>query len=145
MITFKEYSHEFDDVAESVGLTEEEQSILNEVLDTAARIKKKQQFMRRSARIQMAKKIQSRRLASKDRLTARAKQRARNLLIKRLYQGRSRSEIPIAQRKQVDLKLSKMKGSIKRISGKLLRRVKQEDIARKSGKKLAKFNAGSGL
>jgi hypothetical protein len=145
MITFKEYSHEFDDVAESVELTEEEQSILNEVLDTAARIKKKQQFKRRSARIQMAKKIQSRRLASKDRLTARAKQRARNLLIKRLYQGRSRSEIPIAQRKQVDLKLSKMKGSIKRISGKLLRRVKQEDIARKSGKKLAKFNAGSGL
>jgi hypothetical protein len=126
-------------------LTEEEQSLINEVLDTSARIKKRQQFQRRRAKIQMAKRVQSRRLASTSRLKTRAKQRARNLLIKRLYQGRSRSQIPIAQRKQVDQKLSKMKRAVIRISTKLLRRVKQEDIARKSGKKIGKFNAGSSL
>lgn len=145
MITFKEYSSEFDEVLESVEITEEEQSLINEVLDTAARLKKKQQFVRRRARIQLAKKVQSRRLADPQRLKTRARQRARNLLIKRLYQGRSRSEIPIAQRKQVDQRLGKMSGAVKRISGKLLRRVKQEDIARKSKKKLPKFNTQSGF
>lgn len=146
MITFKEYSIEFDEVVESVELTEEEQSELNEVLDSSARIKRRQQFIRRKARISMARKVQSRRLAGTDRLKNRAKVRARNLLIKRLYQGRSRSEIPLAQRKQVDQKLARMKNTVKRISTKLLRRVKQEDIARKtkggSGRKLGKFNPG---
>lgn len=142
MLKFKEYSQEFDQVAESVELTDEEMSELNEVLDTSARIKKKQQFIRRSARIAMARKVQQRRFASPERLKLRSKQRARNLLIRRLYQGRTRSQIPLAQRKQVDIRLGRMKGAVNRISQKLIRRVRQEDIARKTrNKSLPKFNA----
>ena len=145
MLKFKEYSQEFDEVVESIQLTEEEVSELNEVLDTAARVKKKQQFIRRGARIAMARKVQQHRFASPERLKLRSRQRARSLLIKRLYQGRSRSQIPLAQRKQVDIKLGRMKNAINRISQKLIRRVRQEDIARKSHQKrlLPKFNQAS--
>jgi len=144
MLKFKEYSQEFDLELESVQLTDEEVSELNEVLDTSARIKRKQQFIRRGARIAMARKVQQRRFASPERLKLRSKQRARNLLIRRLYQGRSRSEIPIAQRKQVDIKLSRMKNAVNRISQKLIRRVRQEDIARKTkNRSLPKFDSKS--
>lgn len=132
MLKFKEYSQEFDVIADSVELTDVELTSINEVLDTSARIKKKQQFIRRSARIQLARKMQAHRLASSDRIKSRAKTRARNILIKRLYQGRSRSDIPLTQRKAVDLKLAKMKGTVARLSRKLIRRVKQDDIRRKT-------------
>lgn len=145
MLKFKEYSQEFDIVAESVQLTDEQVSELTEVLDTSARIKRKQQFIRRGARIAMARKVQQRRFASPERLKLRARQRARNLLIRRLYQGRNRSQIPIAQRKAVDTKLGRMKNAVNRISQKLIRRVRQEDIARKSHQRriLPNFNASS--
>lgn len=136
MLNFKEYSIELDAVLESVQLTEEEQQQLDEVLDTAQRLKRKQAFVRRRARIALARKLQAKRLATPERLKARAKLRAKALLIKRLYQGRSRADIPLSQRAQVDKKLQMMKGSIKRISAKLLRRVKQDDIARKTGRKV---------
>lgn len=142
MISFKEYSDEFDTTVESVELTDEELSQINEVLDTSARIKKRQSFIRRKARLAMQRKVQSRRLADTKRLRQRSKMRARNLLIRRLYQGRSRSQIPISQRKQVDLKLKKLSRAVTRISNKLIRRVRQEDIAKKTGRKLPKFNAG---
>lgn len=135
MLKFKEYSTELDAVLETVELTEEEQQQLAEVLDTSQRLKRKQAFVRRRARISLARKLQAKRLATPERLKARAKLRAKALLIRRLYQGRTRSEIPLSQRAQVDKKLQMMKGSIKRISTKLLRRVKQDDIARKSGQK----------
>lgn len=135
MLNFKEYSIEIDVVSESVELTEDEQQQLDEVLDTSQRLKRKQAFVRRRARIALARKLQSKRLATPERLKARAKLRAKSLLIKRLFQGRTRSEIPLSQRAQVDKKLQMMKGSIKRISTKLLRRVKQDDIARKTGRK----------
>ncbi len=140
MISFKEYSDEIDVACESVELTDEELSQLTEVLDTSARIKKRQQFIRRKARLAVQRKAQSRRLADTGRLRERAKRRARNLLIRRLYQGRSKAQIPLSQRKQVDLKLKKLSRAVTRISSKLIRRVRQEDIARKTKRKLPKFN-----
>lgn len=144
MLKFKEYSQEFDLQLESVQLTDEEMLQINEVLDTSARIKRRQQFIRRGARVAMARKVQQRRFASPERLKLRSRQRAKNLLIRRLYQGRSRSEIPLAQRKQVDIKLGRMKNAVTRISQKLIRRVRQEDIARKTkNRNLPKFDSKS--
>lgn len=143
MLRFKEYSEEFDTIANSVELTEEEQHEINEVLDTAARIKKRQQFINRKSRIALARKVQARRLASLDRIKTRAHQRARSMLIKRLYNGRTRSEIPLAQRKAVDTKLGRMRNAIDRMSLKLIRRVRQDDIRRKSHANLGiKFDDG---
>ena len=132
MLNFKEYSKELDDIAESVILTEEELTQLDEVLNTSARLKKRQFFIRTKARRMMQRKLQSKRLATPTRLKGRAKNRAKALLIRRLFQGRTRSQIPISQRQQVDKKLAMMKGAIARISTKLLRRVKQDDIASKT-------------
>lgn len=144
MLRFTEYSKEFDTIVDSVELDNEELEQINEVLSTAARIKKKQDFIRRKARIQLARKIQSRKFATKDRLLIRAKKQARAVLIKRIFSGKTRSDIPLAQRAVVDARLSRMKGSVNRIANKLLRRVRQEDIARKTGKKLQKFTKTAG-
>lgn len=133
MLKFKEYSTELDAVVETTDLAEDEIKQLDEVLDTAARLKKKQFFLRRKAKNALARKLQAKRLASTERLKGRATNRAKSVLIKRLFQGRSRSEIPLSQRAAVDAKLAKMKGTIKRVAGKLLRRVKADDIARKTG------------
>ena len=143
MLTFKEYSEELNIIADSVELTEEEQQEINEVLDTAARIKKRQKFINRKSRIALARKIQANRLASPDRIKTRAQIRARNLLIKRLYHGRSRSDIPLAQRKAVDTKLGRMKNTIDRLSRKLIRRVKNDDIRRKTNAVVGNFDTGS--
>jgi hypothetical protein len=132
MLNFKEYSQELDVVAETIELTTEELQQIDEVLDTAGRLKRKASFIRRKARISLARKMQAKRLATPDRLKGRAKNRAKSVLVKRMYQGRSISQIPISQRKQVSARLARMKGSIKRLSTKLLRRVKQDDIARKT-------------
>ena len=145
MLQFKDYSKELDEVAETTELSQEELQQLDEVLDTHQRFKKRQSFIRRKARMSLARKLQSKRLASNDRLKARAKNRAKALLIKRLYQGRSRSQIPISQRAQLDKRMAMLKGAVKRISTKLLRRVKQDDVARKSGVKKPKSNSNSGV
>ena len=145
MLKFKDYSKELDEVIETTELSQEELQQLDEVLDTSSRIKKRQQFIRRKARLSLARKMQSKRLATPDRLKARARNRAKSLLIKRLYQGRSRSEIPLSQRAQVDKKLAMLKGAVKRISAKLLRRVKQQDIARKTGRKLGGSSSSGAL
>jgi hypothetical protein len=137
MLNFKEYSQELDAVAETVELTQEELSQLDEVLDTTARLKRKALFKRRGARIALARKLQAKRLATPDRLKKRSRLRAKGILIKRLFQGRTMSEIPISQRAQVSKKLERLKGTISRVSTKLLRRVKQDDIARKTGKKVS--------
>lgn len=144
MLKFKEYSEELDSMLETIELTQEELSQLDEVLDTSARLKRRAQFKRRGARIALARKMQSKRLATPDRLKARAKMRAKSLIIKRLFQGRSVSQIPLSQRQQVSKKLAMMKGSIKRISTKLLRRVKQDDIARKTGHRAKNKSSSSG-
>jgi hypothetical protein len=137
MLNFKEYSQELDAVAETVELTQEELSQLDEVLDTTARLKRKALFKRRGARIALARKLQAKRLATPDRLKKRSRLRAKGILIKRLFQGRTMSEIPISQRAQVSKKLERLKGTISRVSTKLLRRVRQDDIARKTGKKVS--------
>ena len=145
MLNFKDYSKELDEVIETTELSQEELQQLDEVLDTSARLKKRQQFIRRKARLSLSRKMQSKRLATPDRLKARAKNRAKSLLIKRLYQGRSRSDIPLSQRAQVDKKLAMLKGAIKRISTKLLRRVKQQDVARKTGQKVKSSGSAGAL
>ncbi|MFZ9472699.1 MAG: hypothetical protein ACO26H_03275 [Sediminibacterium sp.] len=144
MLKFKDYSTQLDEVMQSIELSAEELLQLDEVLDTSERIKKRQQFVRRKGRLALARKIQSKRLATTDRLKARARNRAKSLLIKRLFQGRSRSQIPLSQRAQVDKKLAMLKGAVKRISTKLLRRVKQQDIARKSGKSIKDTGTNAG-
>jgi hypothetical protein len=140
MLKFKEYSEQFDELAESVELTEEEQSELNEVMNTSARLKRRNQFINRKARLKMQRKVQRMRLADSPRIKNRSIRRAKGLIIKRIYQGRSRSEIPLPQRSQVDKKLLQLRSAVNRLSQKLIRRVRQEDQMRHSKGKLKKFN-----
>lgn len=140
MLKFKEYSEQFDELAESVVLTEEEQSQLDESLSTSARLRRRNQFINRRARLKMQRKIQRMRLADAPRIKNRSTRRAKNLIIKRIYQGRNRSQIPLTQRSQVDKKLEQLRPAVNRLSLKLIRRVRQEDQLRRNKKKLPKFN-----
>ena len=137
MLNFKQYSEEFDLVTDEIEVTDEElDSILEDRFDMNHRLQKRLSFKRRKAKLRLAKKIQSNRLATPDRLKNRAQQRARNVLIRRFYQGRNRGDIPLSMRRSVDARLANMKSSVKRIAQKLLRRVKLDDIARKTHRKI---------
>jgi hypothetical protein len=140
MLKFKEYSEQFDELAESVELTEEEQSHINEALSTSARLRRRNQFINRRARLKMQRKVQRMRLADSPRIKNRSVRRAKGLIIKRIYQGRSRSQIPLTQRGQVDKKLEQLRPAVNRLSLKLIRRVRQEDQMRRTHGKLQKFN-----
>lgn len=132
MLKFKEYSLEFDAVAESIVLTDEEVTSVNEVMNLNKRLIKQNRIVRRRSRLTLQRKLQNMRVASPKRLNARARQRARRLIIQRLYNGRSRSQIPNAQRAQLDIRLKRMQGGIKSTSQRLLYRVRQDDRSRKT-------------
>lgn len=132
MLKFKEYSLEFDAVVESIVLTDEEVTSVNEVMNLNKRLMKQNRIVRRRSRLTLQRKLQNMRVASPKRLNARARQRARRLIIQRLYNGRSRSQIPNAQRAQLDIRLKRMEGGINATSQRLLRRVRQDDRSRKT-------------
>ena len=142
MLNFKEYSVQFDTMVESIILTAEElNSIEERVKHTHThqepanfnqRILKQNRTVRRRSRLTLQRKIQNMKIASPARLQNRSMQRARRLIIQRLYNGRSRSQIPLAQRKQLDVRMKRMQGGVKSTAYRLLRRVRQDDRSRKT-------------
>lgn len=131
---FKEYSQEFDAELALVEFTEEELIQLDEVLDTRARLKKAQSLRRHKAQINIGRKRAAKRLASMDKIKKRALGRAKRRLISRLTQGRGKAQLSYGGRQQLEKRLARMKGGISRLAVKLIRQVKQDDIAKLKGK-----------
>lgn len=135
MLNFKEYSTIVDE-AINEEIAEELASISEDRNDMNHRLMRRMGFKRNKYRLRLAKKIQSKRMATPARLKSRAEQRARNVLIRRYYNGRNRGQIPLSMRRSVDMRLAGMKSSVQRIAQKLMRRVKLDDISRKTHRKV---------
>ena len=131
---FKQYSQEIDAELALVEFTEEELVQLDEVLDTRARLKKAQSLRRNKAKIALGRRRASKRLATSDKIKKRAVGRARRRLISRLTQGRGKSKLSYGGRQQLEKRLARLKGGIQRLAVKLVRQVKQDDIAKLKGK-----------
>ena len=101
-----------------------------EALTPKQRMKMKIAFKKNKAKIALGRKKAAKKLASPDQLKKRAEKQARNLLLKKILKDRSKDDLSFAQKQEIEKKLDKKKGAIKKIAKKLLPVVKAKDRAK---------------
>lgn len=101
-----------------------------EALTPKQRMKMKIAFKKNKAKIALGRKKAAKKLASPDQLKKRAEKQARNLLLKKILKDRSKDDLSFAQKQEIEKKLDKKKGAIKKIAKKLLPSVKAKDRAK---------------
>lgn len=99
----------------------------NEAMTTSQRLKMKAAFKKNKAKIMLGRKKAAKKLASPEKLKARAEKQARNILIKKILKDKNKADLGYSARADLEKKLAKKKGAIKRIAKKLLPSVKKAD------------------
>jgi protein subunit release factor A len=109
-----------------------EYTAANEALNMAQRQKRKAAFRKNKAKIMIARKKASKKLASPEKLKARAQKAARQLIIKKILKNKGKDDLSFAARQELEKKVDKKKSAINRIAKKLLPQVKKNDRAKLS-------------
>ena len=97
MITFKEFAQH----AEAMTMSQ--------------RMKMKAAFKKNKGKIALGKKKAAKKLASPEKLKARAKKQARDIIIKKILKGKSKADLGFAARTDLEKKVDKKKGAINKI------------------------------
>ena len=108
-------------------LTFKEHLAMNEALTLAQRQKMKQAFRRNKAKILRGRKKAAKKLASPEKLKARATKAARTLLMNKILKNKDKADLSFSSRAELEKKLAKKKGAINKIAKKLLPRIKKAD------------------
>tara|TARA_B100000287_G_scaffold343063_1_gene329874 strand:+ start:1811 stop:2179 length:369 start_codon:yes stop_codon:yes gene_type:complete len=101
--------------------------VTNEAMTMATRQKMKAAFRKNKAKIALGRKKAAKKLASPEKLKARAQKQARNVLIKKLLKNKSKNQLSYAERQALEVKLAKKQGAVLKIAKKLLPAVKKAD------------------
>ena len=109
---------------------ESDSESIEEVLSLSQRIKMGKRMARMSKRIQRKKAIKQRRMADRDQLTKRAVLAAKNILTKKLMGGKGKSQLSITQKIAVSKQLARKSAVIKKISKKLMPKIRKAEVAR---------------
>ena len=120
----------------SEDLSEQEVEAL-EALDMKARRKLAQAMRKNKAKIKRAKEIASKKKASKDKLEKRAQKQAIEIVKKKIAQGKDIKKMSFAARQQLDDKVKKKQGLVKKLAKRLLKKVKADEkdrMTKKGGK-----------
>ena len=83
-----------------------ESSELDEILSIQGRRKLARSMKRRKSRLKLARARARRRLANKQVLTKRARRGSRAMMAKKLAQGKNKSELSVAKKKEIERRLS---------------------------------------
>jgi hypothetical protein len=111
----------------------------DEAMTMAQRMKMKAAFKKNKAKIALGKKKAAKKLASPEKLKARAKKQARDMIIKKILKGKSKNDLGFAARTDLEKKVDKKKGAINKIMKKILPAVKKADkLKLKKNKEKAK-------
>lgn len=110
-----------------------EEAELDEAMSRAARIKRSKVMKRLQPKIKRAKERAAKKKASSDVIDKRAEKQAKEVLIKKWLKGKSKGDVPFAERERIGGKLKKSKKAIDRIKKKLVK-----DIRKQEAGKLAK-------
>jgi hypothetical protein len=102
---------------------------LAEAMTMQQRLKKRTQMRILAPRLAMARKRNAKRMASKDKLEARAEKKAKNMLIQKIAK-KPKSEMSYSERGRVEDRLAKMKTQVKTIAKKLFKDVKKAEVDR---------------
>jgi hypothetical protein len=135
-------SFEFEGEEYETTLTSEEAEnywgTVSEALTNAQRRKKSIAMKKGKAGRIRKKKIAEKKLSSPDKLKGKANKKARKVIEKKLLKGKDKSELSFAQRAQLEKKVEKKKGAIKRIAKRSLKDVKKADRERVKSRRSAK-------
>jgi hypothetical protein len=119
--------------------TFKEYNTQDEAMTMATRMKMKAAFKKNKAKIKLGKKKAAKKLASPEKLKARAVKQARELIIKKILKGKSKADLGFAARTDLEKKVDKKKGAIAKIAKKILPAVKKADkLKLKKNKEKAK-------
>jgi len=113
MKSFKEHSDEVD-----------------EAFTQARRMKAKATFRKNKAKIALGRKKAAKKLASPEKLKAKADKKAREIVVKKLLKDKDKSELSFAARQDLEKRVDKKKGLISKLSKKILPAVKKADRAK---------------
>jgi hypothetical protein len=111
----------------SGDLTASNDPTVDEALTQAQRQKMRAVFRKNKAKIKRGRDIAKRRLASDEKLKAKAMKKARDIITKKITKDKSKAELPFAARANIEKQLEKRKGAIQRMAKKLFPKVKKAD------------------
>ena len=120
----------FDAVRKGMNLKEDYQ--LDEVLDRQQRLAKSRTMKRLASRIAVARKRSMKRKATFDKIKTRAEKQARNMVRAKVAGkiGANYQDLSISSKEQVDKKVEKKKAFIKKLTQRLIPKVKQKEAER---------------
>ena len=108
---------------------------VDEVLDNVQRRKLAMRMKKNKAKIAIARKKSERKMANMDTLKKRARRAARTAMVDKLSKGKSKDELSLAQKKNIEKRLDNpaMQKIIDRGAKKQLKVVRKAEIQRKRG------------
>ena len=106
---------------------DEEEVEAQEALDMKARRKLSQAMRKNKAKIKRAKEIASKKKATKGTLEKRAQKQAVEIVKKKIAQGKDIKKMSFAARQQLDDKVKKKQGLVKKLAKRLLKKVKTDE------------------
>ena len=113
-----------------------EEGEVAEVATAAQRIKMKQAFKKNKGKIARAKERAAKKVASPEQLKTRAMNQARNMFIKKILgPGKTKADLSLSDRAQLEKRLDKKKAAIAKLAKKLLPKIKADDRAKVAAKK----------
>lgn len=105
---------------------------LDEALTVAQRMKKKMDFMKTKARREIARRVALHRASTPAKLKKRAIVHARALIARKIYRGRDRSDLSVAEKNRLETILNKSRAAVIRISNRLLPKLRELENRRLS-------------
>ena len=124
MKSFKDYQAEMP--------SEEISNTHTEAMTLQQRQKAKATFRKNKAKIMMGRKKAAKKIASKEKLQGRAIKQARNIIIQKILKTKKKDELSFAARSELEKKVDKKKGAIKKIAKKLLPQIRKAEKLRLS-------------
>lgn len=115
-------------------LNRKEEVEVDEALDVSQRRKIAIRMKRLAPRLKIAREKALRRTPDMAKIKKRASKQARNQMFKTLTKGKSRGEVSLARRKEIEKKLDKLKPRIERMARKMIPNVRKLDRERKQSK-----------
>lgn len=103
---------------------------MEEALTAVQRQKAKANFRKNRAKIALGKKKAEKKMASPEKLKARAQKKAREILLKRMLKDKDKGDLSFAARQGIEKKLDTKKAVISKIAKKLLPQVRKAEKER---------------
>ena len=104
--------------------------VLDEIMSKAARMKRSRMMKMKGKMIARKRKIAMKRKANPEKLKKRAMKKARDIVAKKILKDRSKSDLSISGKENLEKKLNKKKGIIAKIAKRILPNVRKAENER---------------